>query len=137
VSRLQLPGDPVRPRSNVLANTFMAGVFAAGSIYLRAANDDDDDSGVVVNQGIEAALLVAAIACLAAAALLGRKAEVVPDRVRALATAAVVILVGVLFVALLTGATGATIFVVGALLNAIIVWVTLRKDQPVRRPLSP
>ena len=125
----------MRPRSNVLANTFMAGVFAAGSIYLRAANDDD--SGVVVNQGIEAALLVAAIACLAAAALLGRKAEVVPDRVRALATAAVVILVGVLFVALLTGATGATIFVVGALLNAIIVWVTLRKDQPVRRPLSP
>lgn len=125
----------MRPRSNVLANTFMAGVFAAGSIYLRAANDDD--SGVVVNQGIEAALLVAAIACLAAAALLGRKAEVVPDRVRALATAAVVILVGVLFVALLTGPTGATIFVVGALLNAIIVWVTLRKDQPVRRPLSP
>ena len=61
----------------------------------------------------------------------------VRDRVRALATAAVVILVGVLFVALLTGATGATIFVVGALLNAIIVWVTLRKDQPVRRPLSP
>ena len=135
MSRLQLPGDPVRPRSNVLANTFMAGVFAAGSIYLRAANDDD--SGVVVNQGVEAALLVAAIACLAAAALLGRKAEVVPDRVRALATAAVVILVGVLFVALLTGPTGATIFVVGALLNAIIVWVTLRKDQPVRRPLSP
>lgn len=125
----------MRPRSNVLANTFMAGVFAGGSIYLRAANDDD--SGVVVNQGIEAALLVAAIACLAAAALLGRKAEVVPDRVRALATAAVVILVGVLFVALLTGPTGATIFVVGALLNAIIVWVTLRKDQPVRRPLSP
>ena len=135
MSRLQLPGDPVRPRSSVLANTFMAGVFAAGSIYLRAANDDD--SGVVVNQGVEAALLVAAIACLAAAALLGRKAEVVRDRVRALATAAVVILVGVLFVALLTGATGATIFVVGALLNAIIVWVTLRKDQPVRRPLSP
>ena len=125
----------MRPRSNVLVNTFMAGVFAAGSIVLRAANDDD--SGVVVNQGVEAALLVAAIACLAAAALLGRTAQVVSDRVRALATAAVVILVGVLFVALLTGPTGATIFVVGALINAILVWVTLRKEQPVRGPLSP
>ena len=135
MSRLQLPGDPVRPRSSVLANTFMAGVFAAGSIYLRAENGDD--SGVVVNQAVEAALLVAAIGCLTAAALLGRNADVVSDRVRALATASVVILVGVLFVALLTGATGATIFVVGALLNAIIVWVTLRRDLPVRGPLSP
>ncbi len=135
MARLQLPRDPVRPRSNVLANTFMAGVFAAGSIYLRAENGDD--SGVVVNQAVEAALLVAAIGCLTAAALLGRNADVVSDRVRALATASVVILVGVLFVALLTGATGATIFVVGALLNAIIVWVTLRRDLPVPGPLSP
>ena len=135
MARLQLPRDPVRSRSNVLANTFMAGVFAAGSIYLRAENGDD--SGVVVNQAVEAALLVAAIGCLTAAALLGRNADVVSDRVRALATASVVILVGVLFVALLTGATGATIFVVGALLNAIIVWATLRRDLPVRGPLSP